>query len=74
MDFRRINFQDIFHRVVHDGHNLISPCRQKNYQHDEDDHLADGLELRVTAAMVRDGRGNQAASDEQKGNRCKERF
>ena len=58
MDFCGVNLQDIFNRVVHDGHNLVSPSRQKNNQHDEDDHLADGLKLRVTATVVRDGRGN----------------
>ncbi|MGB7768042.1 MAG: hypothetical protein WBN22_04210, partial [Verrucomicrobiia bacterium] len=74
MDLRRINFQDIFHRVVHDGHNLISPSRQENNQHDEDNHFPDCLKLGVPASMMRDGRGNQPAGDEQKSDRREQCF
>jgi len=47
-----------FNRVVHDGHNLVSPSRQENNQHDEDNHFPDCLKLGVPASMMRDGRGN----------------
>ena len=54
--------------------NLVPPSRQKNNQHDEDDHFADSLKLCVATTMMGDGRGNQPAGDEQKSDRREQCF